>query len=146
MLAAAGDDALVVDLAGLTFLDSAAVHLLFRLVRRFQERGRRLAFVVPAESAASRVIEIIDLAAAAPVVHRPRRGRGSALASSGLRSRLGARSDGSRCARGAEEREQRRLLGIEAETAGADDPQRPRPEVARVCGHRCSASSTAGAM
>ncbi len=68
VLAAAGDDALVVDLAGLTFLDSAAVHLLFRLVRRFQERGRRLAFVVPAESAASRVIEIIDLAAAAPVL------------------------------------------------------------------------------
>jgi anti-anti-sigma factor len=68
VLAAAGDDSLVVDLAGLTFLDSAAVHLLFRLVRRFEERGRLLAFVVPAESAASRVIEIIDLRAAAPVV------------------------------------------------------------------------------
>jgi anti-anti-sigma factor len=68
VLAAAGDDSLVVDLTGLTFLDSAAVHLLFRLVRRFEERGRLLAFVVTAESAAGRVVEIIDLGSAVPVV------------------------------------------------------------------------------
>jgi anti-anti-sigma factor len=68
LLAAAGDDSLVVDLTGLTFLDSAAVHLLFRLVRRFEERGRLLAFVVPTESAAHRVVDIIDLGAAVPVV------------------------------------------------------------------------------
>lgn len=68
VLAAAGNDSLVLDLAGLTFLDSAAVHLLFRLVKRFHDRGRELVFVVPAGSPASRVVEVIDLAAAAPVV------------------------------------------------------------------------------
>ena len=40
VLAAAGNDSLVLDLAGLTFLDSAAVHLLFRLVKRFHDHGR----------------------------------------------------------------------------------------------------------
>lgn len=68
VLAAAGNDSLVLDLAGLTFLDSAAVHLLFRLVKRFHDRGREVVFVVPAGSPASRVVEVIDLAAAAPVV------------------------------------------------------------------------------
>jgi stage II sporulation protein AA (anti-sigma F factor antagonist) len=68
VLAAAGNESLVLDLAGLTFLDSAAVHLLFRLVKRFHDRGRELVFVVPAGSPASRVVEVIDLAAAAPVV------------------------------------------------------------------------------
>ena len=68
VLAAAGNDSLVLDLAGLTFLDSAAVHLLFRLVKRFNDRGRQLVFVVPDGSPASRVIEVIDLASAAPVV------------------------------------------------------------------------------
>lgn len=68
VLAAAGNDSLVLDLAGLTFLDSAAVHLLFRLVKRFHDRGRQLVFVVPADSPASRVVQVIDLAAAAPVV------------------------------------------------------------------------------
>jgi anti-anti-sigma factor len=68
VLAAAGNDSLVLDLAGLTFMDSAAVHLLFRLVKRFHDRGRELVFVVPAHSPASRVVQVIDLAAAAPVV------------------------------------------------------------------------------
>jgi anti-anti-sigma factor len=68
VLAAAGNDSLVLDLAGLTFLDSAAVHLLFRLVKRFHDSGRQLVFVVPADSPANRVVEVIDLASAAPVV------------------------------------------------------------------------------
>lgn len=68
VLAAAGNDSLVLDLAGLTFLDSAAVHLLFRLVKRFHDQGRELVFVVPAGSPASRIVQVIDLAAAAPVV------------------------------------------------------------------------------
>jgi anti-anti-sigma factor len=68
VLAAAGNDSLVLDLAGLTFLDSAAVHLLFRLVKRFHDRGRELVFVVPVGSPASRIVEVIDLASAAPVV------------------------------------------------------------------------------
>ena len=68
VLAAAGNDSLVLDLAGLTFLDSAAVHLLFRLVKRFNDRGRQLVFVVPDGSPASRVVHLIDLGSAAPVV------------------------------------------------------------------------------
>lgn len=61
----AGD--LVLDLTGLTFLDSAAVHLLFRTVRRLRSEQRRLAFVVPAGSPAHRIVEILDLGSAAPV-------------------------------------------------------------------------------
>jgi anti-sigma B factor antagonist len=68
VLAAAGNDSLVLDLAGLTFLDSAAVHLLFRLVKRFHDSGRQLVFVVPTDSPANRVVQVIDLASAAPVV------------------------------------------------------------------------------
>jgi anti-anti-sigma factor len=58
---------LVLDLTELTFLDSAAVHLLFRTVRRLREEGRRLVFVVPAGSPAHRILEILDLGSAAPV-------------------------------------------------------------------------------
>jgi anti-sigma B factor antagonist len=54
----------VVDLAGLSFLDSAAVHLLFRVVKRFRSQGRELAFVVPTESPAHRLVEILDLGSA----------------------------------------------------------------------------------
>ena len=68
VLAASGNDSLVLDLAGLTFLDSAAVHLLFRLIKRFNDQGRQLVFVVPEGSPASRVVDVIDLASAAPVV------------------------------------------------------------------------------
>jgi anti-anti-sigma factor len=57
----------VLDLTGLTFLDSAAVHLLFRTVRRFREQQRGLVFVVPADSPAHRIVEILDLRSAAPV-------------------------------------------------------------------------------
>jgi anti-anti-sigma factor len=58
---------LVLDLTQLTFLDSAAVHLLFRTVRRYREEKRRLAFVVPSGSPAHRIVEILDLGSAAPV-------------------------------------------------------------------------------
>lgn len=58
---------LVLDLTGLTFLDSAAVHLLFRTVRRLHGEERKLAFVVPAGSPAHRIVEILDLGSAAPV-------------------------------------------------------------------------------
>ena len=68
VIAAARNESLVLDLAGLTFLDSAAVHLLFRLVKRFHDSGRELVFVVPADSPANRVVQVIDLASAAPVV------------------------------------------------------------------------------
>jgi anti-anti-sigma factor len=57
----------VVDLAGLSFLDSAAVHLLFKVIRRFRQEGRKLAFVVPTGTPAHRVVEILDLGSATPV-------------------------------------------------------------------------------
>ena len=142
MLAAAGNDSLVLDLAGLTFLDSAAVHLLFRLVKRFHDSGRQLVFVVPADSPANRVVQVIDLAAPvvatsedavrllADCVARDRRGRLSRRRPAVVagRSRLSLRGPGAG-ASGAKQREQRRLLGVEVEAAGAHDPEGAGPEV-----------------
>jgi anti-anti-sigma factor len=42
--------ALVVDLTGVTYLDSAAIHVLFRLHTRLQERAQRLWIVVAADA------------------------------------------------------------------------------------------------
>lgn len=53
--AAAG---LVLDLAGLEFMDSSGVHLLFHLWRRLSLRGRRLAVIAPPGSPARRVLEL----------------------------------------------------------------------------------------
>lgn len=63
-LGEAGGGRVIVDLAGLSFLDSAAVHLLFRVVKRFRGQGRELAFVVPTGSPAHRIVEILDLGSA----------------------------------------------------------------------------------
>jgi len=54
------DDAagLVVDLAGLEFMDSSGVHLLFGLSRRLAERGLGFAIVMPPESVPRRVLEL----------------------------------------------------------------------------------------
>jgi anti-sigma B factor antagonist len=43
-------DAVVVDLTGVTYLDSAAIHQLFRLRERLHERAQRLWLAVDAES------------------------------------------------------------------------------------------------
>ncbi len=52
---------LVVDLSGVTFIDSAAISTLFRLARDARERGRRLALVVPPDSVVERVLGIVGL-------------------------------------------------------------------------------------
>jgi anti-sigma B factor antagonist len=66
-LGEATGERVIVDLSGLSFLDSAAVHLLFRVVKRFRGQGRTLAFVVPMASPAHRVVEILDLGSATVV-------------------------------------------------------------------------------
>jgi anti-anti-sigma factor len=49
---------LVLDLAGLTFMDSSGMHLLFHLAERLAAGGRRLAVIAPAGGAPRRVLEL----------------------------------------------------------------------------------------
>jgi anti-anti-sigma factor len=49
---------LVVDLAGLEFMDSSGVHLLFGLARRLAQRGLGFALVLPLDSLPRRVLEL----------------------------------------------------------------------------------------
>jgi anti-sigma B factor antagonist len=49
---------LVLDLAGLEFMDSSAVHMLFELARRMRLRRRGFALVMGEESAPRRVLEL----------------------------------------------------------------------------------------
>jgi len=58
---------LVIDLGGVTFLDSAGLHALFELGRAIADRGGRLALAVVEGSAAGRVVELAHLAAVIPV-------------------------------------------------------------------------------
>jgi anti-anti-sigma factor len=49
---------LVLDLAGLRFMDSSGVHLLFNLAEHLSIRGQRLALILPRASAPRRVLEL----------------------------------------------------------------------------------------
>jgi anti-anti-sigma factor len=49
---------MVLDLTGLTYLDSAGIRLLLTLVGRFRWRGQRLALLAPDGCRARRVIEL----------------------------------------------------------------------------------------
>jgi anti-anti-sigma factor len=49
---------LVLDLAGLEFIDSSGVHLLFHLWQRLSLRGRGMAVIAPPGSPARRVLEL----------------------------------------------------------------------------------------
>lgn len=60
-------DRFVVDLAGLTFVDSAGLHALFSISRMAREVGARLVFVVPADSPVRKVVELVRLADVVPV-------------------------------------------------------------------------------
>ena len=60
---------LVVNLGGLTFLDSAGLHALFAAARFASERGTRLAFVLPHSSPIRRVLELVQIGTVAPVRH-----------------------------------------------------------------------------
>jgi anti-anti-sigma factor len=59
--------ALVVDLAGCRYLDSAAIEVVFDLSRRLQRRRQELRLVVPGGSPLGRVLDLTDVNSVAPV-------------------------------------------------------------------------------
>ena len=59
--------ALVVDLGETRYIDSAAIELLFDLARRLRRRRQALKLVLPAGSPLKRVLELTEIASAAPV-------------------------------------------------------------------------------
>src|SRR5918997_2804772 len=56
-----GAVALVVDLSGTTYLDSAAIELLFELSRRLARRRQSLRLVLPDESPLRRLLTLTDV-------------------------------------------------------------------------------------
>jgi anti-anti-sigma factor len=59
--------ALVIDISGCRYLDSAAIEVLFDLSRRLERRRQELRLVMPPTSPLKRVIELTDVGTAAPV-------------------------------------------------------------------------------
>lgn len=59
--------ALVLDISGTRYLDSAAIEVLFDLSRRLARRRQELRLVVPPSSPLKRVIELTEIGTAAPV-------------------------------------------------------------------------------
>jgi anti-anti-sigma factor len=68
---------LVLDLTGVEYLDSSAVQIMFELAERLESRQQRLVFVVPDDSPLQRMLRVVTLDAAAPVV--PSRDRAAEL-------------------------------------------------------------------
>ncbi len=66
--------ALVIDLAGARYLDSAAIELLFELSRRLGRRRQELRLVVPDDSPLRRLLALTDVGSVAPVHEQPCRG------------------------------------------------------------------------
>jgi anti-anti-sigma factor len=60
-------EGLVVDLAETTYLDSAAIELLFELARRLGRQRQDLRIAMPADSPLRRVLELTDVRAVAPL-------------------------------------------------------------------------------
>ena len=58
----------VIDLAGVRFLDSSGVQMLFELAERLTGRQQRLRLVVPPDSPARRVLDIVAFSETAPVL------------------------------------------------------------------------------
>jgi anti-anti-sigma factor len=69
LLAAVPNDALalVVDLEGCRYLDSAAIEVIFDLARRLQRRRQELRLVVPESSPLGRVLTLTEVNSVAPV-------------------------------------------------------------------------------
>ncbi len=69
LLAAVPNDvlALVVDLEGCRYLDSAAIEVIFDLARRLGRRRQELRLVVPDASPLGRVLTLTDVNSVAPV-------------------------------------------------------------------------------
>jgi anti-anti-sigma factor len=65
---AEGVHELVLDLSGVTFVDSAGLHALFGLVQAANTRGGGVRVVVPPDSPIRRVLEIAHLGSVVPVV------------------------------------------------------------------------------
>ena len=59
--------ALVLDITGTRYLDSAAIEVLFEVSRRLARRRQELRLVMPPESPLRRVIELTEVHTAAPV-------------------------------------------------------------------------------
>jgi anti-anti-sigma factor len=59
--------ALVIDITGCRYLDSAAIEVLFDLSRRLGRRRQELRLVMPPSSPLKRVIELTEIRTAAPV-------------------------------------------------------------------------------
>ena len=70
LTAAVPNDAMsvVVDLTGVSFLDSSGVQMLFELAERLTARQQQLSVVVPPECPARRVLEIVAFGATAPLL------------------------------------------------------------------------------
>lgn len=60
-------EGLIVDLAGVRYLDSAGIEMLFETSRRLRRRRQSMALVLPASSPLAPVLEITGVAAAAAV-------------------------------------------------------------------------------
>lgn len=63
------DAGLVVDLSGVTFLDSTGLRLLFRLARRLGDRQQSLRLVVPEGARIARVLDLAGVGTVAEVLH-----------------------------------------------------------------------------
>jgi len=59
--------ALVLDITGCRYLDSAAIEVLFDVSRRLGRRRQELRLVMPSDSPLKRVIELTEVHTAAPV-------------------------------------------------------------------------------
>ena len=59
--------ALVIDITGCRYLDSAAIEVIFDLSRRLQRRRQELRLVVPDSSPLGRVLVVTDVNSVAPV-------------------------------------------------------------------------------
>lgn len=59
--------ALVLDISACTYLDSAAIEVLFDISRRLAQRRQQLRLVMPPDSPLRRVIELTEVHTAAPV-------------------------------------------------------------------------------
>ena len=69
LLASIPNDALglVLDLGECRYLDSAAIEVVFDMARRMRRRRQDLRLVVPLSSPLKRVLELTDVASAAPL-------------------------------------------------------------------------------
>jgi anti-anti-sigma factor len=62
-----GGSALVLDLSGTRYVDSAGLDMIFRLGERLRQRRAQLVLVIPSSSPLARLAEIVGLQRAVPV-------------------------------------------------------------------------------